>query len=193
MQVARTLRGKCGLDETVSSVDLGETFQFDAVLVGSDPLELVVVEGRRQMTESELKSIVHKLESFVWSLHALNKHHMVSAVIALDKLPGPPQTEKLLRRLTGVCRVFLVSGEGSEIARYVGSAGIAPPDAPQFDVAGLLGQVASLPSALRTAHATELIQVARGCKSPDEVGRKLSERFAELTKGVEDALTESPR
>lgn len=193
MEVVRALREKCGLQEVVSTIELGETFEFDAVMVGPDPLELVIVEARRHVTESELKNVVRKFESFVWNLHVMNKRHMVSAVIAVEESPQPLHTESLLRRLRGTCRVFLVSAETTKIGPLIGNADIAGPDPSDRSAAELSGRAKRLSSALGTPEGTELIQAAWACRSPDEVRSKFSERFAELTRRVEDALTEPQR
>jgi hypothetical protein len=85
------------------------TVEFDATMVGADPLTIVIIEHRSAATEKTLRQTTRKVQSFAWSLQANNKLGLINFILLVPKSISTDALHSLENDLSGTARVFVVS------------------------------------------------------------------------------------
>jgi hypothetical protein len=172
---------------------VGEPFQFDAVLRSSDPLTVVVIEYKSNLTEDSLKGFSRQLESFVWSLYSHNKRHMVSAVL-LSATPVPAKARsEVVRNLNGICRLFLVDAKMSDEEIRSTLLSLCRPKFTHTHLSKIHTSntidalIEGAPNSRKT-HLRAVLEISEKANDVEEVREQLVSEFRRLLREAQDAL-----
>jgi len=186
-QLLNFLHEHCKMRAFRLNAELG--FKFDAVLVGPDLLNIVVVETTKDATLKTLKEVGRKIQSFAWSLYAQQKHNLVTLILVVPEIPSPRDFRRALGGLNGSARVFLLSESmsGDEMR-----TGLKPLAAPKFTMSAkeAVG-MEQLQNLLKGIEATEILALTKSSSSEIELQSKLIERLEQLASEVNHALKKS--
>jgi|ERR1700731_1419511 len=181
------LRERCQMRSITLQPEMG--FKFDAVLVGPDLLNVVVVENRKDASAKSLKDVGRKIQSFAWALYAQQKHNLVTLILVVPEIPSSRELRRALGGLNGSARVFLLSGSMSTEEMHLGLQALA---APAFTMSGKAAvgfeQVRNL---LQGIEATEFLTLTKDSTTDMELKSKLVGRLEQLAAEVNHALKKS--
>ncbi len=171
-------------------------FSFDVVMTGKDPMSIIVIEYKERADEKTLRDCVRELRSFVWSLFADGKRHMVSTVLVMgEEVPGS-KVAGLLKDLSGTCRTFVVSKNmtAEELQAEFVSLGEPKfvkmhPEESEND--RFVREMSTMRGKAKREFAAQLIDLVRGSQSVSEVSRRLLESYKKRLREVENATAES--
>lgn len=114
------LEASCGLRKIALDSRLF-TVEFDAVLVGADPLSIVAIEHKTTASIKSLRQSVRKAQSFVWSLHSNNKFALLSLIFLVPEPISPETLSSIENELSGTARVFVIDEtmQGSDFEKHL--------------------------------------------------------------------------
>jgi CheY-like chemotaxis protein len=182
--VVKFLQDRCHMRVAKLNPEIG--FTFDVLLVGPDPLNVVVVEAKQTANQHTLKAVARKVQSFAWSLHAQQKHNLVTLILITPALQSLETTRLTLKELNGSARVFLVSESATQ--EQIENE-LSPLAAPAF----ALGQrqavgFEQLQNLVEGIEAKPILELTASSSSDDELKSKLIERLEILSAEVQSAL-----
>jgi len=161
-------------------------FKFDAVLVGKDPMNVIVVEWEQNANQSTLKQVARKIQSFAWSIYSQKKHNLVTLILVLPEMPFPDKIRRTLGNLNGSARLFLLSeSDDPKQMEAELNALVAPAFAMSHKEAVGFVQLQEL---MKGIDAGPILTMSESSASDDELKSKLLERFERLASEVEIAL-----
>ncbi len=177
---------------------VGNRVAFDAVMIGEDPVPLVIIEHKQRAEERTIKEFVQRLKSFVWALHSQGKRHLVSGILLLEGDVSEAELAKVTSGLSGICRVFVLTANmprekvESELLS-LGTPAFAKGRSEGADLMALIEEMSSDASVAVREHAADVVSIARDCRSPNEVSGKLWDEFRKRIGEVDDASPDSER
>jgi hypothetical protein len=107
-QIIAFLRSTCGLRDFKIDSQLFAV-EFDALLIGADPLTIVAVECKTAVSERNLRHSIRKAQSFIWSAHTNNKLALLSLVVVVPDRLSPEAESLIENELSGTARVFVIA------------------------------------------------------------------------------------
>ena len=107
-EIIELLRALCALRDLRLDRELF-TVEFDATLVGADPLSIVVLEHKSTTSEKSLDQSVRKVQSFAWSLQANNKLALINFILLVPQALSPRALGSVETGLSGTARVFVIA------------------------------------------------------------------------------------
>jgi len=183
-EVIKFLQDRCQMRSAKLSPEIG--FTFDAVLVGRDPLNVIVVEAKQSSNQNTLKAVARKVQSFAWSLSAQQKHNLVTLILVLPDVPSLDSARRALSDLNGSARVFLLPESASTTQVETELNSLA---APAFALAKAESVgFAQLEKLLEGVDAKAILDMAGSSTSENELKAKLIEHFESLSLEVQNAL-----
>jgi hypothetical protein len=105
-EVVRFLQERCQMKTAVLNPEGG--FTFDSLLVGRDPLNVVVVEAKQNASQTTLKAVARKVQTFAWSLYAQQKHNLVVLILIIPEVPSLETMRLAFKDLNGAARLFVL-------------------------------------------------------------------------------------
>jgi len=164
-------------------------FQFDAVLVGPDPLNVIVIEREQNTSQSTLKQVSRKIQSFAWSLYAQQKHNLVTLILVLPEMQSRDKIRRTLGNLNGSARLFLLHESANTEQMEIELNSLAAPafSMSRKEAVGFM----ELKELMEGIAAEPLLAMTGASASESELRSKLIERFERLASEVENALKKS--
>jgi hypothetical protein len=183
-EVVKFLQERCEMRPAKLGPELG--FTFDAVLLGRDPLNVVVVEAKQNANESTLKAVARKVQSFAWSLYAQQKHNLVTLILITPEVRFLETMRLALRDLNGSARVFLLPESSSQKQIEIELNSLATPAfaLAQKEAIGF----EQLQSLVQGIDAKAILELSASAATEDELKSKLIERIESLSSEVQSAL-----
>ena len=186
-EVVDFLRANCAMSDLILDHRLFSV-KFDALLVGTDPLNVVAVEQKADASETRLKQSIRKAQSFAWTAHANNKLALLNLVLFVPVLPNPEVLQSIESKLSGTARLFVVSEtmQMDEIAIRLSL--LAAPRLAQNTDAGL--SASNLATMLSNAGGESLEWITKRASSVEDLVEKLLDRLRILASEVDRAIDE---
>ena len=164
-------------------------FTFDALLVGTDPLNMVVVETKQSASQSTLKAVARKVQTFVWSLYAQQKHNLVTLILIIPEVPSVEAMQLAFKDLNGIARMFVLPESASrqeievELNSLVSPAfTLAKKESVGFE------QLQNLAEGI---DAKLILEMVSSSSTEDELKSKLIDHLESLSMEVQSALKKS--
>lgn len=182
--VVRFLQKRGGMKAATLSPETG--FTFDCLLVGEDPLTMVVVEAKESASEGALRAVARKVQTFAWSLYAQQKHNLVTLVLIIPEAPSPETMRLAFKDLNGTARLFVIPGSASRSQIELELNSLV---APAFTVARKeavgFEQLRSLADGI---DAKPILDMVSSSSTEDELKSQLIKRLESLSTEVQSAL-----
>ncbi|WP_353070749.1 hypothetical protein [Tunturiibacter gelidiferens] len=162
------------------------TVEFDAILVGSDPLSVVAVERRTTTTAKGLRVSIRKAQSFVWSLHSHNKLALLSLVLLVPEIISAEVLSSIENELSGTARLFVIAEtmQMTEVEKHL-SLLSNPTLIRSKDQASATGDLATI---LQGYDAGSLISMTEKSSSPEDLVSRLLDEMQRFVAEVDHAI-----
>lgn len=192
-QVVILLETEFGYQHAPRGTLLAKGYEFDSVLIAKDPMPLVILEYKDHVSDASLREFVRKVRSLAWSLFADGKRNMVSAILALGGTISNGQIAAVTRELNGSCRLFVVTSDMSldMVQRELlplGKVDFARGKLQKKDAELLLERMASVGPEANKKYLSELVNLIRDIKSPEDIREKVWDAYRKLVKEADDAI-----
>lgn len=186
-EIVGFLRSRCGLKDLRLDPQLTNV-EFDAVLIGADPLSVVAVEHKDTTSTHALQQSIRKAQSFVWSMYTNSKLALLNLVLLVPEDLQPDALNDFQKELSGVARMFVISEQMSidEVERRLSL--LANPQLATKSRSSTTADLKSLLSGIPSAPYEELASKSR---SAEELQSKLQDVFQSLLSEVEHAVEQS--
>jgi hypothetical protein len=170
--------------------EFGDSFSFDAVLIGDDPQTIIIIEEIVKADQKSVKEKTRKIESFMWFLYSQKKHNLVTLILLFEEQPTEGTISELRRSVTGLSRLFIVSRRMS-LAEVKGE--LYPLGAPKWissrDNQGAVRVLEQLAVVLGDVDSGDVFKhMVSQSRSSEELKNNISDAFQQLLNEATDAL-----
>jgi len=187
-EIVGFLRSRCALHDLKLDRQLFKV-EFDAILIGSDPLTVVAVEHKAATSEKSLRESIRKAQSFVWSAYTNNKLALLNLVILVPHQLSPELLHSVEKELSGTARVFVIAETMSidEVEKRLSL--LANPHLTQSGAPGPIR--GDLETMLAGSDAEALERLTKSSSSAEELTTKLLDALETLIAEVDRAIDEA--
>jgi hypothetical protein len=187
-EIVGFLRSRCALRDLKLDRQLFKV-EFDAILIGSDPLTVVAVERKTVASERSLRQSIRKAQSFVWSAYTNNKLALLNLVVLVPDKLSPELLHSVEKELSGTARVFVIAETMpiDEVEKRLSL--LANPHLAQSSAQGAI--TGDLETMLVGCDAEALEGLTKGSSSAEELTTKLLDALQTLVAEVDRAIDEA--
>jgi hypothetical protein len=187
-EIVDVLHERCGLRSIKLDPQLVGV-EFDALLVGPDPLSVVAVEYKKRVDEKTLHQSVRKAQSFAWSTFTNRKIALLNLILLLPSELTPEALQTMEKELSGTARLFVITEHMPYAKMEQMLSLLAAPRIVERSIS--TDGTPTIETVLNNIDARTFNNLAQNASSAEDLQSKLLDVFQSLISEVKDAAEKS--